>query len=138
VRARLTESVYRSWRVPLILRGWLHPGMTHLAEVRGVALALPGVVETTSFRLPTFTVAGKGFLTLEKGGTTAILAVGETEAAGLAAAEPDVFEVVRRNERTFVGVRARLPAVPADRLRGLVENAWRTKAPKNLQSSYTG
>jgi hypothetical protein len=114
------------------------PGMTDLAELRGVAMALPGVVETTHFRMPAFTVAGKGFLTVEQGGTAATVAAGEPEAAELAAAEPDLFEVVRRNE-TVVGVRIHdLGAVPPDRLRPLVEAAWRTKAPKTLQAQYTG
>ena len=115
------------------------PGMTDLAELRGVAMALPGVVETTHFRLPAFTVAGKGFLTVEQGGTAAIVAAGEPEAAELAAADPDLFEVVRRHEKTDVGVRIHdLGAVPLDRLRPLVEAAWRTKAPKTLQAQYTG
>ncbi len=113
--------------------------MTDLAELRGVAMALPGVVETTHFRLPTFTVAGKGFVTVERGGTSAILSLGEPQAAELAASEPELFEEVRRNERVFVGVRVLdLAAVPADRLRRLVEAAWRAKAPKNLQSQYAG
>jgi hypothetical protein len=109
--------------------------MTAPPSLRDAALALPGVVETTHFRLPTFTVAGKGFVTVEKGGSSAILAVGEAQAAELAAAEPEQFEVVRRNEKVFVGVRVHdVAAVPADRLRTLVAAAWRTKAPKNLQA----
>ncbi len=113
--------------------------MTAPTELRDIAMALPGVVETTNFRLPAFTVAGKGFVTVERGGTSAILAVGEAEASQLAAAEPQLYEVVRRNEKVFVGVRVHdVGAVPADRLRRLVEAAWRTKAPKNLQTQYSG
>jgi hypothetical protein len=112
--------------------------MTDLPALRTIALALPGVVETTHFRLPSFTVAGKSFATVEKGGAAALLAVGEEQAAELAASEPEVFESVRRGERFHVGVRVALAAVPAERLAALVEAAWRTKAPKSLQSSYTG
>jgi hypothetical protein len=113
--------------------------MTAPPSLRDLALALPGVVETTHFRLPTFTVAGKGFLTVEKGGTSLILAIGEEQAAELAAAEPDLFEPLRRNDKVFVGVRVHdLAALPSDRLRELVMAAWRTKAPKNLQAQYAG
>jgi hypothetical protein len=112
--------------------------MTDLPALRTTALALPGVVETTHFRLPSFTVAGKAFATVEKSGATAILTVGEQQAADLAAAEPEVYEPVRQGERFHLGVRVVLAAVPQDRLAALVEAAWRTKAPKNLQSSYTG
>jgi hypothetical protein len=112
--------------------------MTDLPALRTIALALPGVVETTNFRLPSFTVAGKGFATVERGGASAILAVGEEQAAELAAAEPQVFESVRRGERFRAGVRVALAAVSEERLAALVEAAWRGKAPKSLQSSYTG
>jgi hypothetical protein len=112
--------------------------MTPLAALRDVALALPGVVETTHFRLPSFTVAGKGFVTVEQGEHSAILAADAAAAEELAAAEPNLFEVVRRSEKVVVGIRVDLAAVAPERLAALVEAAWRTKAPKSLQASYTG
>ena len=112
--------------------------MITLDDIRRYALALPEVEEATHFRLPSFKVRGKGFITVQRGNTHALLSVDQAEATALAAADPDVYEAVWRNGngRIFVGVRIDLAKVSSERIRELVEHAWRNRAPKRLAASY--
>ena len=61
-------------------------------------------------------------------------------ARAAAADDADVYEEVWRaggpNGRIFVGLRVVLDKVLTERLRKLVELAWRHKAPKRLVSAY--
>jgi len=107
-----------------------------LADLRGYAMALPDVEEKTHFRLPGFRVADKLLAHLQHGDTHAIVCVGRTEAEAAAAAEPEVFEEVWRSGRIFVGLRVDLAEVTEDRMRELVEHAWRNRAPKRLVAEY--
>lgn len=106
--------------------------MITLDYVRSCATAFPEVEEGTHFRLPSFKVRDKGFVVIQNGGTHAILSVDEPTATAAAAADPDTYEVVWRNERIFVGVRANLATASEDRVKELIEQAWRNKAPKRL------
>jgi hypothetical protein len=112
--------------------------MVTLDDIRRYARALPEVEEATHFRLPSFKVRGKGFITVQQGDAYALLAVGQAEAAALAAADPEVYEEVWRNGggRIFVGVRVDLAKVSGERARELVEHAWRNRAPKRLVATY--
>ncbi|PXY38512.1 MmcQ/YjbR family DNA-binding protein [Prauserella flavalba] len=112
--------------------------MLGLDDLRAYANALPEVEEKTHFRLPSFAVRGEPFAGLERGETTAIVAV-DRETAGAAVAEdPATYEEVWRNagRPIWVGVRVRLASVPAERLRELVEAAWRNKAPNRVVAAY--
>ena len=110
--------------------------MLTLADLRGYAMALPDVEEKTHFRLPGFRVADKLLAHLQHGDTHAIVCVGRAEAEAAAAAEPEVFEEVWRSGRIFVGLRVDLAEVTEDRMRELVEHAWRNRAPKRLVAEY--
>lgn len=112
--------------------------MITLDDIRRYARALPEVEEATHFRLPSFKVRGKGFITVQQGNTHALLAVDQAEATALAAADPDVYEEVWRkgNGRIFVGVRVDLAKVSSEHVRELVEHAWRNRAPKRLVATY--
>lgn len=112
--------------------------MITLDEIRGYATAFPMVEETTHFRLPTFKVRGKPFAGVEKGGDTAVVSVAQEEAAAAVAADPDVFEEVWRKAATqvFVGLRVDLAKVSPNRMKELVEHAWRNKAPKRVAAAY--
>ena len=107
--------------------------MISVEELRSIASALPGVEESTQFGLPTFSVAGIGFLGLEKSRSTAIAAVDEDTAAALVAGHQDLFEEVWRKDTVFLGVRIDLTRVPIERVRELVVAAWRNKAPAHLR-----
>lgn len=85
-----------------------------LDDVRNEALSLPEAEEDTHFGLPSFTVRGKGFVTVQKGETHAIVSVPEAEATALAADDPGVFEAIWRSGSIFVGVRVDLALVAPD------------------------
>jgi hypothetical protein len=110
--------------------------MIMLADIRSYAMALPDVVEKPHFRLPGFRVADKLLAHVEKGDVHAIVCVGQEEAKTAAANEPDVFEEVWRNGRIFVGLRVDLAKVTQQRIRELIEHAWRNRAPKRLVAEY--
>ena len=110
--------------------------MIRLADIRRYAMALPDVVEQPHFRLPGFRVADKLLAHLEKGDAHAIVCVGQAEARAAAADRPDVFEVVWRNGRTFVGLRVDLAGVTEERMQELVEHAWRHRASRRMVAEY--
>jgi AcrR family transcriptional regulator len=110
--------------------------MIKLADIREHAMALPEVEEKPHFRLPAFRVADKLLAHLEKGDEHAIVCVGQAEAETAAADQPDVYEVVWRNGRFFVGLRVDLAKVDTRRMRELIEHAWRNRAPKRLIAEY--
>ncbi|MEU5565425.1 MmcQ/YjbR family DNA-binding protein [Micromonospora musae] len=112
--------------------------MISLADLRGYAAALPDVVEQPHFRLPGFRVADRLLAHLEKGDAHAIVCVGQAEAGAAAAEQPDVYQEVWRNGRIFVGLRVDLARVTEERMRELVEQAWRNRAPKRLVAEYDG
>lgn len=106
--------------------------------LRRFATAFPEVEEFTHHlhKQPGFRVRGKAFAGLEKGGGTAVFSVAEQEARTAIAAEPGVYEGVRRPNGTWVGVRVDLAAVPDERVRELLDHAWRNRAPKRLVAAY--
>lgn len=110
--------------------------MIGLHDLREYALPLPDVTEGTHFRLPSFKVGDKGFVTLQKGDTHAILNVDEPAAEAAAAEDPEACEVVWRNQRIFVGLRIDLERMSGARVQELVELAWRNKAPKRVVAAY--
>ncbi|NKZ06507.1 MmcQ/YjbR family DNA-binding protein [Actinomadura latina] len=112
--------------------------MITLDDIRRFALALPEVEEVTHFRLPSFKVRKKPFAGVEKGEVTAVFSVSEEEAARAVAADSEVYEEVWRTAATkiFVGLRVDLAKVDEERVRELVENAWRNKAPKRVVAAY--
>jgi hypothetical protein len=105
-------------------------------EIRRWATALPEVEETSHFRfrVPVFKVRGRTFLGMGKDETTAVFCVGEQQAGQAAAADPDACEAVRRRDarKSFLGLQVQLGRVPAERVRSLVEEAWRAQAPAKL------
>jgi len=113
--------------------------MIDLADIRGYAMALPGVEEKTHFRLPGFRAADKLLVHLEKGDRHAIVCVGKEEAEAAAAEQPDVYEEVWREPgRIFVGLRVDLAKVSQKRLQELIEHAWRNRVPKRVAAAYDG
>lgn len=112
--------------------------MITLDDIRRIATAFPEVEETTHFRLPGFKVRGKPFAGVEKGAATAVFSVGQDEAAKAVAEDPATYEEVWRTAATkiFVGLRVDLAKVSEDRVRDLVERAWRNKAPKRVVAAY--
>ena len=106
-------------------------------DVRKIALALPGTEEAKHFNLPSFKVDGKGFITLIRGNTHAIVSVDRARAEAAAAENPGVYEVVwRNNGRIYVGLGFSLAKVRGKRLEQWVEAGWRHKAPRQRLAAF--
>jgi hypothetical protein len=101
-------------------------------------MTVPEVEETSHgrFGVPVFKVRNRTFLGTGREETTAVFCVGEEQADQAAAADPSVCEAVRRGDarRGFLGLQVELGgvSVSAERIRCLVEEAWREQAPKKL------
>ena len=112
--------------------------MLSLDEIRGLALPLPGVEQSTHLGLPCFTVGGEVFVALEESRSTVVAAVDEDDAASVVAGDADLYEEVWRDGTTFAGVRIDLARAPAGQVRRLIEAAWRNKAPAELRGRHGG
>ena len=115
--------------------------MADAEDVRRLALALPETVEIDSDGFD-FRVAGKGFVWSYPERVpgrprvirtdVAVLFVGdEAEKQALLLGEPDLFFTVSGYDGLPL-VMLRLPEVTVDRLRELVTDAWRMRAPEEL------
>ncbi|HTN06534.1 MULTISPECIES: MmcQ/YjbR family DNA-binding protein [Agriterribacter] len=96
--------------------------MVTLEQIRAIALALPAVTESLHFRLPTFKVGDRGFITVQK--DAAIMALPELLAESLSNSEPEKFELVRRNRKYFVGLKADLKNTGIADLKPLIQEAY--------------
>jgi hypothetical protein len=96
--------------------------MITLDEIRNEALSLPGTTEGLHFRLPTFKVGDKGFVTVQK--NAAIIAVPQVLAEALAESEPDKYETVWRNASFFVGIKVNLSSVDISEVTPLLKMAF--------------
>lgn len=114
--------------------------MITIDDIRRFATAFPEVEEFTHFRLPAFKVRGKAFAGVEKGEATAVFSISQAEAATAVADDAATYEEVWRTAATksFVGLRVDLAKVSEERIRELVEHAWRNKAPKRVVAAYDG
>lgn len=105
-------------------------------EIRRWSMRLPEVEETSHFlfHVPVFKVRGRTFLGMGKDETTAVFCVSEQQANQAAAADPGACEAVRRKDarRSFLGLQVELASLPAERIRRLVEDAWRQQAPRKV------
>jgi hypothetical protein len=99
--------------------------MVTIDEIRAVATLLSGVEESQHFRLPTFKVNGKGFITIQTG--AAILALPQPLSEALAEDNPASYEVIWRNGRFFVGTKVNLRSVSIHDLKPLIEEAYKNR-----------
>jgi hypothetical protein len=78
------------------------------------------------------------FLGMGKDETTAVFCVSERAADEAAAADPATCEAVRRRDarRSFLGLQVQLTNSAPARVRGLVQEAWRQQAPKQLITEH--
>jgi hypothetical protein len=110
--------------------------VTTTDEIRRWATALPEVEETSHFRfrVPVFKVRGRTFLGMGKDETTAVFCVSEKQAETEAEADPAACAAVRRQDarRSFLGLQVELGHVCGERVRSLVDQAWRQQAPERL------
>ena len=101
------------------------------AVARQLALALPGVVEGTSYRTPAFHVGEKFFFRLREDGATIALRIDFDTREALMQANPEAF-FITEHYRGYPAMCVRLAAVRRAELKSLLEQSWRQVAPKRL------
>jgi hypothetical protein len=104
-------------------------------DVRALGLALPGVVEETSYGTPALKVSGTLLARLKEDGETLALRVGFEERQALVGASPEVFFVTPHYEDYPMAL-VRLDAVDLGELRELLEGAWLERAPKRVVAEW--
>ena len=118
-------------RVTKASRGRSGPRSASFETVRKLALALPGVEESTSYGTPAFRVGGKSFARLREDGESLVAKMDFEEREFLMEAEPRIFYITD-HYRDYPYVLVRLAAVSPAMLRDVLEQAWRRSAPKRL------
>jgi hypothetical protein len=103
--------------------------------VRELALALPGVIETTSHRTHAFKVNGRLLARFQKGGETLVVRCEFAVREVLMGANPRTFYLMD-HYHCWPWVLVRLSSVRLDDLRGLLEEAWRACASKRARLAW--
>ncbi|MFY9554797.1 MAG: MmcQ/YjbR family DNA-binding protein [Blastocatellia bacterium] len=103
--------------------------------VREFALALPGVEETTSYRTTAFKVGGKLLARFHQDGESLAIKVEYAAREVLIGANPGTFYITD-HYRCWPWMLVRVALVDPDELRGLLEEAWRSCAPKRLVAAH--
>jgi len=110
------------------------PRPVTFAVARRLALALPGVVEGTSYRTPAFRVAGKFFFRLREDGESLAIRIDFDTREALLQANPGAF-FITDHYRGYPAIRVQLSTVRRLELNALLEQSWRCVAPKRLVAS---
>ena len=108
--------------------------MITMEDVRSFALSLPGSTESPHFDMNSFRVNGKIYATVPPTGTHVHIFVSENETRAAAAEDGAAFELLFWGKR-LAGVRVALFSADPDRVRELLHESWRMRAPKNLTSA---
>jgi hypothetical protein len=107
-------------------------------DARALALALPEVEEGTSWGSPAFKVRGKLFARLRPEDGLLMVRVADLgEKELLLRSEPEALTTTPHYDG-YPSVLVRLEAVERDVLGELLEDAWRTRAPKRLLAERAG
>ena len=109
--------------------------MTDIEQVRIFALSLPEATEEPHFEMTSFRVKGKIFATAPPDEAWLHVFVTPEEADASVAEDPAAFELLRWGKRVS-GVRVLLAAAEFGRVRELVEDSWRRRAPRRLVTEY--
>jgi hypothetical protein len=102
--------------------------------VRRIGLKLPGVSDGTSYGTPALRVKDKFLARLWEDGETLVLKIGFDAREILLQSDPDVF-FTTDHYAGYPSILIRLPRIDPDRLRELLEEAWRFNAPKRLAAA---
>lgn len=100
--------------------------------VRQLALALPGVEESTSYGTPAIKVKGKLLARLREDGETLAIKIEYGEREFRLQTNPEAFYVTD-HYAGYPMILVRLAKVDRDDLRDLIRGAWRMVAPKTLR-----
>jgi len=103
--------------------------------VRKLALALPGVEEGTSYGTPAFKVGGKLLARFHQDGESLVVKVEYAAREVLMGANPKTFYITD-HYRCWPWILVRISSVDRDELRKLLEDAWRSSAPRRLVAAW--
>jgi hypothetical protein len=109
--------------------------MADLAGTRRFALSLPGATEEPHFDMISFRVRGRIFATVPPDETRLHVFVDEADIDEYVAEDPAAFETLLWGQQVR-GIRVLLAAASQDRVRELLTEAWRRKAPKRLVAEH--
>jgi hypothetical protein len=98
-----------------------------------IALALPGVEESTSYGTPAFKAGGKLLARLREDGDSLVVMTTFEDREILMEADPRVF-FLTDHYLNYPIVLVRLSAVGHSALREVLTRSWRLRAPKRLQA----
>ena len=109
--------------------------MASFDAVRELAMALPGVAESTSYGTPAFRVRGRLFLRLREEGDVLVVKIDMADREALIAERPRVY-FVTEHYRGGAWVLVRLPAIDPEELNRIVTASWRYAAPPRLVAAF--
>lgn len=108
-----------------------------LEQARTFALSLPETTEEPHFDLSSFRVNKKIFCTIPPDGKTLRIVVGAHEVQALVAEDPAAFSVIIWGKREVSDwVQVHLPKANLSQVKELLEDAWRSKAPKRAIAAH--
>ena len=99
-----------------------------------LALALPGVEESTSYGTPSFKVAGKFMARLKEDGESLAVRIGFPAREARMRAEPEVFYITD-HYLNYPAMLVHLSKVRRETLREVLEEAWQFSAPARLRKA---
>ena len=105
-------------------------------DVRTLALSLPEVVETTSYRSPAFAVRGKTFAGVSRHEGAIWTRCDPDERPLLVASNPDAYRLTPHFERSPAYLLIWLDRATADDVRERLVDAWLIQAPKRLVAQH--
>lgn len=106
-----------------------------LDDFRALAFALPGVEEGPCYGTPGFRVKGRLLARAWEDGETLVLKVDLSEREALLQSDSDTF-FLTDHYRPHAWVLVRLPRVDAKELAELLDDAWRSCAPRRLIQAF--
>ena len=105
-------------------------------EVRALALELPEVEETTSFRAPAFAVRGKKFAGVSRHDGAIWARCDPDERPLLVESKPDVYRLTPHFESARAHALIWLDHATLDDVRERLLDAWLIQAPKRLAAQH--
>lgn len=110
--------------------------MVDSANVRQIALALPGTEERLSWGMPTFRVTKGMFAALAEDEESMGFRFPKEERPEMLASEPGKFFIRPGHDDKYNWLRVRLDAIDAAELQAIIVDSWRQVATKKLIAEY--